>query len=430
MVNSQSQVAAPKGSLAVGSFKPWCICLIASLFFFYEFIQLNMFNALSGSLEQAFHLTILQMGVISAFYFLADSVVLYPIGYLLDCFSCYRLMLLGMVLCVVATFLICLATNPWFLVASRVLSGLAGAFCLLSILRLASGWFPANQMARITGVVVTIGMLGGAVSQAPLSMLIIHQGWKMALFYVGLLGVVILLAMVIWVKDAPQDSHGDAPKLMLSWSDFWSTLRQLMCNHNNWLVGIYVCTMNLPLLVISGLFGTAFMVQAHGMSEAQGSTISMMPFIGTIVGSSFWGFYSDFCKKRRQPMVISSLLSIVMLIWILWGNTQGFSMMLLWFFILGFVTAAQVIGYPVAREINPPQQVGSVLGFISVLIMGFPGIFQPLVGWIMGHEPALGQAHGVTLYSLHAYQMGLLPLVVALIVSLLCALCLPETYRA
>ena len=37
-------------------FLPWIVCFSAALFFFYEFIQLNMFNAISAQLMQTFSL--------------------------------------------------------------------------------------------------------------------------------------------------------------------------------------------------------------------------------------------------------------------------------------------------------------------------------------------------------------------------------------
>src|SRR3990167_902851 len=93
----------------------WLIVVVAALFFFYEFIQMNMFNSLADSFELTFHLTPLQLGLVACFYFLSDSILLYPAGSLLDYFSSKKLMLLGMVMCIVGTVLITLATNAWFL---------------------------------------------------------------------------------------------------------------------------------------------------------------------------------------------------------------------------------------------------------------------------------------------------------------------------
>ncbi|NCX94787.1 MAG: MFS transporter, partial [Gammaproteobacteria bacterium] len=175
------------------------VTLVGSLFFFYEFIQMNMFNSLSESFEETFILSAFQVGLISAFYFLADSILLYPAGFLLDRVSSKKLLILGMVMCILATGLISFAENSWFLVLARVLAGVASAFCLLSILRLASQWFPVEKMGTASGVVVTIGMLGGAVSQTPLVLLIHAQGWREALQLIALLGVFLLLLIVLVV---------------------------------------------------------------------------------------------------------------------------------------------------------------------------------------------------------------------------------------
>ena len=50
--------------------KAWMVTLTGALFFFYEFIQMNMFNSLSEPLEQTFHLGALQLGIVAAFYFI------------------------------------------------------------------------------------------------------------------------------------------------------------------------------------------------------------------------------------------------------------------------------------------------------------------------------------------------------------------------
>ena len=48
---------------------PWIVCFSAALFFFYEFIQMNMFNAISADLMRAFSLHATELGKLSAYYF-------------------------------------------------------------------------------------------------------------------------------------------------------------------------------------------------------------------------------------------------------------------------------------------------------------------------------------------------------------------------
>src|SRR4051812_41777784 len=83
----------------------WIVTLTASLFFFYEFIQLNLFNSIDVDLMRDFHLDAMQLGQLSSMYFYANAIFLFPAGNLLDRYSTKLLLLLAVVLCTVGTFL-------------------------------------------------------------------------------------------------------------------------------------------------------------------------------------------------------------------------------------------------------------------------------------------------------------------------------------
>ncbi len=408
----------------------WIVVLVASLFFFYEFIQMNMFNSLSQSFEKTFVLSAFQVAIVSGFYFLSDSILLYPAGFILDRFSSKRLLVLGMLMCILGTLCISAATNSWLLVLARLLSGSASAFCLLSILRLAAQWFPVEKMGTASGIVVTIGMFGGAVSQTPLVLLINHYEWRESLLMVSGLGVLILFLILAIVRDAPikhRQAHLQSERGVHHYG-IWESLKKIVNNKMNWLIGLYICTMNLPIMILAGLFGTQYMSQVRGFNNIQSSSISMMIFIGTIVGSTFFGMLSDMMRSRRKPMLITAILSLVLFLVILYAPPLTYFSYLALFFILGLITAAQVIGYPATQESNPEVMVGSALGFISVLIMGLPGLLQPLVGFLMSLEWDGKMQSGLPIYSMHAYNLGLWVLVVGFVISIFCAWKMPETF--
>jgi MFS family permease len=409
---------------------PWVVVLIASLFFFYEFIQMNMFNSLAESFEKTFVLSTFQVGIVSGFYFLSDSILLYPAGFILDRFSSKRLLVLGMLMCILGTLCISMATNSWLLVLARLLSGSASAFCLLSILRLASQWFPVEKMGTVSGIVVTIGMFGGAVSQTPLTLLINHYEWREALMMVAGLGFLMLLLIFLVVRDAPvkyRHAHLQNERGVHHYG-VWESLKKITKNKVNWLIGLYICTMNLPIMILAGLFGTQYMTQVRGFNNIESSSISMMIFIGTIVGSTLFGLLSDMMKSRRKPMLITAVLSLILFLFILYLPELSYVSYLILFFLLGLITAAQVIGYPATQESNPEVMVGSALGFISILIMGLPGLLQPLVGFLMSEGWNGEMKGGLPVYSMHAYNLGLWVLVIGFVVSIFCAWKMPETF--
>ena len=51
----------------------WIVTLTASLFFFYEFIQMNLFNAINVELREAFRLDAYQLGQLFSMYFCTIS---------------------------------------------------------------------------------------------------------------------------------------------------------------------------------------------------------------------------------------------------------------------------------------------------------------------------------------------------------------------
>lgn len=148
------------------SWRAWIVCLIAALFFFYEFIQMNMLSSLNQDLMAAFDVDATRLGILSSTYFYANVIFLLPAGQLLDRYSTRTIILIALSLCVLGTYLFSLTDSLWIAAFFRFVTGIGSAFCFLSSIRLASRWFPANHMALISGLIVTMAMLGGWVIAA------------------------------------------------------------------------------------------------------------------------------------------------------------------------------------------------------------------------------------------------------------------------
>lgn len=69
------------------SFLPWLVCFSASLFFFYEFIQGNMFASIADNIMHDFHVQADKMAYLSSIYYLSNVLFLFVAGMLLDRFS-------------------------------------------------------------------------------------------------------------------------------------------------------------------------------------------------------------------------------------------------------------------------------------------------------------------------------------------------------
>jgi MFS family permease len=414
------------------TYTPWLVCFIAAAYFFYEFIQMNMFNAISADLMRAFNITGVNFSKMSSMYFYADVIFLLPAGMILDRFSTKKLILTALGIAAVSTILFSTAHQLWFAMACHFAAGIGNAFCLLGCVILASRWFPPTRLALVTGLIVTFAMAGGAVAQTPLVILTEHVGWRTAVLINGILGVMIWLLNWLYVYDRPLDPARDYSRNFQTNAvvqvPFFTALKSAASNLQNWMGGLYTSFLNLPLMVLGGLWGSLYLQQTHHFSAESAATISSMLFIGTIVGSPAFGAMSDNMMRRRLPMILGAITSLVFTLLMIYIPHLNFVEALVIFFLVGFFTSAQIVSYPLITESNQRNITGTSLGLASLIIMGGAGIAQQVYGHIIDHFWDKTMLNGVPQYSASAYHAAMLIFPVTLIVSLICALLVKETF--
>ena len=346
-------------SIKYGGLVAWIVVLTSALFFFYEFVQMNMFNVINNDLMSTFNINATQVSNLSAGYFYADVLLLFPAGILLDRFSTRWVLVTAMSVCVVATFLFSFAENYWFAFAMRLLCGFGAAFNLLSSLRLAARWFPQRQLAFVTGAVVTMAMLGGMAAQTPMTLLVDAFGWRNAVRIDAGMGLIFLMLIICLVRDYPPGylQTGVESKESSLGSSIMATLR----NSQNWLTGMYISFLNLPILVLGALWGINYLTQVNGFTRTQASMIDSMLFLGMIIGCPLLGWCSDRLRRRKQPMIITAIIAIVIILLIHHWPQASFSTMMILFLLLGFFISGQVIGYPLITASNPLSLTATAL---------------------------------------------------------------------
>lgn len=412
----------------LGGLKAWVVIICASLFFFYEFVQMNMFNTINAHLMQAFDINAGQVSNLSAFYFYADVVFLFPAGIILDHFSTRKIIAIALSICTIATIGFSFANSYAFAAAMRTLSGIGAAFCFLSALRLATRWFPAKKLALATGFIVTMAMLGGMVAQTPIAVLVEHFGWRHTVFIDGLMGIVFVILILWQIRDFPDGAEqAHENEAVLGKIGFWPSVFAAWKNPQNWLGGLYTSFLNLPILIIGALWGSQFLVQVHHLTANQAGYVTMMLFLGTIIGSPVIGWISDSLRRRKLPMIVCAVLSLALVLLMIYANQAGFVTLLILFLLLGFVTSGQIVSYPLIAESNPNALAGTATGWAAVLIMGGGAVGQPLFGWLLDKHWDGTKVHGVPLYTAANYHFAWMIFPIMFAIALLISFIVKET---
>ena len=408
---------------------PWLVCITGGLLFFYESIQMNMFNSLNTSLMASFHVNATDLGLLTSVYFYTNSSLIFIAGNLLDRFSTRKLILVAMSCCTLGTLIFSMAPGIGVAVIGRFLVGIGGAFCFLSSVKLASRWFPPARMALIVGVIVTMYMFGGMVAQTPLAIAVRHFGWRYAVFLDGMLGVALTAFMWAIIKDRPEkDKHLAAQETrQLESIGLKRSIFLVLKNRQNWYGAFYTSLMNLPIFLIGAFMGSMYLTQMDHLSIAQASTVSSMIYFGSVLGSPTMGWISDKIGYRRIPMIIAAVISVALVLYIIYTPHLSMASLLLSFFTLGFITSAQVIGYPTVSEHNPHVLTGTAVSIVSMITVLGGAILLPVAGRILDISGAHHRLHGVIQYSAAAYHHALVILPAAFVIALVMALLIRET---
>lgn len=387
------------------------VVFFTSLFFFYGFGLNNCFNALEAPLSLQYHLTPSQIGWVSSLYFWANVVSLMPMGALADRLSPKMVILGALLLSIITVVIIALASNIWVLAIARLFMGVGGGCIFVGCMRIAANWFDLPKLARVAGFIVTMGMFGGFMVQSPFIALINQLGWRHALLVVALIGFIIAILILIFVKDHPKGlahqykTAGSAHSIGMS-------LLLAIKNKQNWFAGLAGSLNNLPIFLLGALWGVPYLMHVNGLSNTQAGFVTGMLYFGTMLGSPLIGWLSDSMRRRKLPMIMGIVVSIVMIELCTHSVGYSVSVLALLFLLLGVSASAQVLAYPIVAESNPHGIISTATAIISMQMLLGGAISEPLFGILLEK---------------YSYNLAIDILPIAFVISLTVALFIKET---
>ncbi|TNF69238.1 MAG: MFS transporter [Gammaproteobacteria bacterium] len=405
----------------------WIVVVVASLIFFFEFGLGVVFNSLASYISESYQIKITTVSLISSLYFYTNILFLIPAGILIDRYSAKVCMISALSLCALSAFTIAFSHSITLLIIARLLTGAASSFCLISVVRVATNWFPSERMGLVIGVAIAIGMLGGWFAQAPLSYLIDIFGWRDALKIVGLIGVGIIILIFYIVSNTPkalQDLRKEQQTEVKNYS-ILKMLKLALKKPQNWFAAIYTGLINVGTWMLGGMWANAYLGHVYGVSQLNAAYVTGFMFFGMVIGYPFWGGVTQWLKRRKLPMLMGSIASLVVVL-LLMNASSNLMYLAILFFALGFVTSSQTVAYPYVGEINTMLVTSSATSVVSMMSLLWGGVIgMPLFGYLMS---AYANTHHVPLQSMGTYQFAIWIIPIAFILSFLFALLTKETY--
>lgn len=427
-LNSQNPTMTQNNT---NSFMPWMVWGLGCLFYFYECLLQVSPSVMSNELMRDFSVTSQTLGVLSGIYFYSYAAMQLPGGVLMDYFGPHRLLTLATLVCALSTVAFGMTDNFFMACLARLMIGFGSAFAAVGTMKLAANWFPAQRFALLTGLMVTIGMLGAIFGEAPLALLIDHFGWRHSMIIMGGIGILLTVLLILIAKDAPKNFLAPAHPLQEVEEEdehLIPSFLALIKNKQLWLVASYGGLMYMATPVFCGLWGVPFLMNKMLIAKASAANLISLIFIGWAIASPLWGIYSNRIGLRKPPMYIGCVGALICSSLFIFAPINSLVIMEILLFAFGIFSAGFLPAFSVAKELCNRKYVATGLSFMNMMNMIGIALAQPLIGYILD-KMWTGELNGtVRVYPLEAYHTALAILPLGMLVALLLLPKLKETY--
>lgn len=152
---------------------------------------------------ERFEISAAQLATFTMLQLLVYAGMQIPVGLMVDRFGPRSVMLTGIIVLTLAQVGFALAHSYPTALVARTFVGVGDAMTWICLLRLVTRWFPEQRIPLVTALSGTLGQLGAVGAAAPMTWALGHLGWTRAYGFAASFGVLMALAVLRVVHDAP-----------------------------------------------------------------------------------------------------------------------------------------------------------------------------------------------------------------------------------
>lgn len=405
----------------------WSIWFLSALFMFYKYALEVSPSVMTSTLMRTFNISGSALGNLAACYFYAYLLLQIPAGLLLDKIGPRKTTTVAIALCACGGLIFSKADSLLVAGIGRFLTGAGAAFAAVNCLKLIANWFPLRQFAFMTGLMMTLAMLGAVGGQAPLAVFIDAVEWRLAMKIIGFSGLVLAATFWLIVRDRAPD-HKSERHIVPTRITFVESVKLIFQNPQAWWLSIYSGFAFAPVMVFGGLWGVSFLSEAFKLSQNMSAQAVSLIFIGFAVGAPVFGWFSDWIGRRKIVMFWGTLLGLVAISLVIYAPGISFFSLSFLLFFFGFSISSFLLCFTMIREITLPILAATAIGFMNAFDALFGAFSDPLTGLFLdiGWDGTL--VNGARAFSVQAYKWAFLTLPAYLIIAILLLLRIKETH--
>jgi len=378
-------MAGEPGGAPSFHWSPWRSGLVfgtAAMFVFFQMVLQTFPSVMREGLVVDLSLNESGFGGLSSSFYYPYILLQVPAGILVSRFGARSVLIVGAVLCTVASFLFAMSETATTAELTRILMGLGAAPTVVCTMTLAAQWFPPHLFPVLAALTEVAGMTGAALGQETLGFIVERAGWRAGMISCGVFSAVLLVLIAMFVRNR-KGAAADAD---------WPRPREIA----RLLVSLPILSRATAggLVASAGvafgmLWGVSYFQVYHHLSLSAASVVASFYFWGCLPGrlGSAW-----LCSRYRAPARLLALGAVgsASAMGLILFALQGQIVLSMAMFALGVCNSSYVLAFTMVRDKAPAELSGVAMGLTNMLIMGLGGlIFQPLIG-VLAHARGQG----------------------------------------
>ncbi|MFC5176766.1 MFS transporter [Nocardioides taihuensis] len=358
-------MSAPEQVHDIGRRRAWVIWLVALSVYALAVFHRSSLGVAGLLAADRFHIGATQLALFTVLQLVVYASMQVPVGVLLDRYGSQRVLLVGLVLMTAGQLAFAFATSFPVAVLARAVLGGGDAMVFVSVIRLVSVWFLVRQAPVVTQLTGQVGQVGAIVAAAPLALALDTLGWTRAFALASSVGLVLMVAVALLVKDSPYRRHG-VERLKLR--ALAGSLRTVWGNPGTRLGMWSHFVSQFSMTVFALLWGYPFLVSGQGLSSGTAGGLLMLMTVWVVLSGIVLGWLVGRLPYYRSWLVLG-VVAIMVVVWtVVLLRTEPAPLWLL--VVLVCVTAsggpASMVGFDLARTFTPVEAVGRANGMVNV----------------------------------------------------------------
>ncbi|SFB99394.1 Major Facilitator Superfamily protein [Nocardioides terrae] len=341
-----------------------------------------------------FGISAAQLATFTTLQLIVYAAMQVPVGILVDRFGPRTVMLTGTLVMAVAQSGFAFAESYSLALVARIGVGIGDSMIFICLLRIIAAWFPLRRIPLMTTLCGTVGQLGAIVAAIPMTWALSNLGWTKAYVGASLAGPVVALVGLFLLHDAP-----GRPNVRGVSQTLGEILRGLgeSWRHPGTRLGFWIhFATPFSANALGLLWGLPFFVRGEGRTDHEAGllltlmTLTVM-FVGPLLG---WAIGREPWHRSTLSLWVIGGEVVVWTAVLLWPGDAPLGLIALLVIVVGTGGPASMIGFDVARTVNPGHRLASASGivnqggFIATLLLVLA------IGWVLDwRTPGSGSAY-------------------------------------